>query len=283
MRLLLIVLGLISGFSYGATINSKIHIVGDSMTTSQGTKFAYLSFSETRNFSQKNARVELQIGDELNLWVVNLDSVEHVFDIKGFNLDLAIPANDSILYNHTFSIAGSYIYYCSKDYPKYSYLGLSGMLIVKDHDHASFYWNIKDHNAEWNNLLINGTTVNWSNYDPKFFTVNGFSNPDINTDADARITGQVGDTLIIYMTNTGSAIHPIHLHGYHAEVISSSKFPHHIGRVKDSQGVYPFETIVLKLVPHQPGEYPIHDHNLIATTGGDLYPYGMLSTILIMP
>jgi hypothetical protein len=36
-------------------------------------------------------------------------------------------------------------------------------------------------------------------------------------------------------------------------------------------------------VPDKPGEYPIHDHNLVAVTGGGMYHAGMISTIVVTP
>jgi len=88
---------------------------------------------------------------------------------------------------------------------------------------------------------------------------------------------------MIYIANTGQSIHSIHFHGYHVKVVSSSKEPTHAGRSKDSLPVFPSETMVLQLIPDKPGEYPVHDHNLIGTTGGNLYPQGMFTTILIAP
>lgn len=272
-----------SFLSLSALIEEKIFIIPDSLETSQGEKFPYVTYNSSRSFDQKNVRVEISVSDQLDLWIVNLDSVDHLFDIKGFNLSLSILAGDSVNYVNVFNEAGSFIFHDVVDFPKYSYLGLSGMLIVKDHTYQSFYWNIKDHNKDWNVDLFNNGNVTWEDYDPKFFTVNGNSHPNINSDTDARITGNVGDTLMIYITNTGKSIHPIHFHGYHVTVMESSKFPNQVGWSKDSQGVYPMESVVLRLVPNQPGEYPIHDHNLIATTGNNIYPYGLLSTILINP
>ena len=157
------------------------------------------------------------------------------------------------------------------------------MIAVKDHQYDSFFWNIKEHKDTWNNIITSGGTVNWTNYYPNYFTINGNSAPNINSDNDAHVVGSVGDTLMIYVANTGQSIHPLHFHGYHIEIVYSSKFPEHVGRSKDSEGIYSFEGSVFRLVPDQPGEYPVHDHNLVATTGGNLYPLGMFLTMIITP
>jgi len=43
------------------------------------------------------------------------------------------------------------------------------------------------------------------------------------------------------------------------------------------------ETLVLRLVPDKEGQYPVHDHNLVAVSGNGLYPNGMFTLIEIQP
>ena len=123
--------------------------------------------------------------------------------------------------------------------------------------------------------------VPWSVYYPNYFTINARSNPEINQDPLARIKGKVGDTLILYLANTGQSIHSIHFHGYHALVLYSSKNPSHVNRSKDTHPIYPMESLVLMIVPDKPGEYPVHDHNLVAASANNRYPNGMFTTMLI--
>ena len=59
------------------------------------------------------------------------------------------------------------------------------------------------------------------------------------------------------------------------------EFDSNIGRIKDTFPLKRMEGYVLRLVPDQVGEYPVHDHNLLSITGGGLYPFGMFLTILI--
>lgn len=280
---LIILLTTFSITSFSALVDKDVYIVRDSLELVSGEKAPYITFNSSTLFSETNIRIDINAGDDLNLWVFNTDSLTHEFQIKGITSVMTIPALDSVNLNQTFSTPGAYIFYDPLNFPNNSYLGLSGMITVKDHNHSSFYWNIKDHKNSWNTDIANNTTVDWNNYYPNYFTINGKSNPDINLDSDARITGSVADTLMIYISNTGQSIHSMHFHGYHVEVIFSSRNPNHVGRMKDSQGIYPCESVVLRLVPDKPGEYPVHDHNLVATTGGNIYPLGMFTTILILP
>ena len=283
-RFLILLVSLFSyNISYSASVNKSLYIISDSLLTVDSTKVPYLTFNNIPTYSQSNPIINLMEDDTLNLWVYNTDNVSHSFVIKGVSAVQIISANDSIFLQEIFTTNGSYIYHDPSDFPKNTYLGLAGMIVVKNHNHTSFYWNIKEHNSDWNNQLFNGNTVNWNQYDPKYFTINSVSNPNINNDTLARITGQVGDTLYLYITNTGLSIHSLHFHGYHAGIKYSSKNATHVNREKDTFPIYPMETIVLQIVPDKEGEFPIHDHNLVAVMGNNIYPNGMFTTILITP
>ena len=283
-RFLILLVSLFSyNISYSASVNKSLYIISDSLLTVDSTKVPYLTFNNIPTYSQSNPIINLMEDDTLNLWVYNTDNVSHSFVIKGVSAVQIISANDSIFLQEIFTTNGSYIYHDPSDFPKNTYLGLAGMIVVKNHNHTSFYWNIKEHNSDWNNQLFNGNTVNWNQYDPKYFTINSVSNPNINNDTLARITGKVGDTLYLYITNTGLSIHSMHFHGYHATIKYSSKSATHVNREKDTFPIYPMETIVLQIVPDKEGEFPIHDHNLVAVMGNNIYPNGMFTTILITP
>ena len=223
----------------------------------------------------------MNIGDSLHLKVINNDTITHGFDIKWTTgLSNTIASGDSIEITFSSQNIGSYIYYDPLNYPNNAYVGLSGIIAVGSNSN-SYFWNIKDHQLTWNDSIANGNNVNWSNYYPDYFTINGQSNPNINLDTTARVTGFVGDTILIYMANTGQAEHSIHFHGYHCNILFSSYKPSHVGRSKDTFPVKIMESYVLMLIPDKPGEYPVHDHNLLSVTGGGLYPFGMFLTLLI--
>ena len=269
--------------SFSTTVNQSLYIVADSLLTVDSTKVPYITFNETLTYNQSNPIINLMQGDTLHLWIYNTDSLMHDFVIKGISSVISIPSNDSAFLQTVFTAKGSYIYHDPSAFPKNTYLGLAGMIVVKNHPFACFYWNIKEHNSDWNNQLFNGSPVNWNQYDPDYFTINSVSNPNINGDTLARITGQVGDTLFLYITNTGLSIHSMHFHGYHATIKYSSRNASHLNREKDTFPIYPMETVILRIIPDKEGEFPIHDHNLVAITGNNIYPNGMFTTILITP
>lgn len=265
------------------TVNTSLYIVADSLVAVDGEKLPYKTFNLDSEFSQGNPVVELQVGDSLDLWIHNLDSVTHEFTISN-SVDVAsVAAGDSVFVQQVFEDAGVFIYYDPLNDPDNSVMGLAGIIVVRDDVHDGFYWNIKEHDASLNSEIMMGSQFDQSTYDPDYFTINGNSNPDVNMDETARIVGQVGDTLNLFIANTGRSIHSIHFHGYHATIEFSSRNADHVGREKDTFPIYPMETLVLQFVPDKPGEYPIHDHNLVAITANNVYPNGMFSTILISP
>ncbi|MEZ4826701.1 MAG: multicopper oxidase domain-containing protein [Bacteroidia bacterium] len=133
----------------------------------------------------------------------------------------------------------------------------------------------------WNFVLNTGGTVNCHDYEPDYFTVNGKSYPDLQADTTAIIKANVGQTIRLVISNTGLHKHSIHFHGYHLEILYSTKFPAHVGRVKDSFPIDPYESLILELTPEKPGTFPVHDHNLVAVTGAGEYPNGMIGFITI--
>ena len=275
---------LMLGLTSKGQVYDTLYLNRGEMMTVDSLNTPYLAFNRDTAFDQTNHQIHLNTGDSLYLTIINNDSVGHEFDIKYI---LPNPVSLGIGSTQTLSLHfpedGAFIYYDKSDYPNFRYMGLAGMISVEDHGAAtsSFFWNIKEHDPSLNSMLSSGGNPDWSTFYPSYFTINGMSNPHINEDTVARVTGSVGDTILIYMVNTGQAVHSMHFHGYHGEITYSGKFPNHEGRSKDTFPVYSMEAVVIKIVPDQPGEYPVHDHNLVAVSGGKLYPNGMFVTLLI--
>lgn len=268
--------------TFAAAVDKTIYINRGVLTTVDLATMPYLAFNSTTTFDQENTRILLEQNDVLTLTIVNTDSISHSFDVTEYSGALTtIAANSSAQVVLTFSQVGAYIYFDPS--ASFAYLGLSGLIAVKNTsvNSSDFYWNIKEHQSSFNDDLNQGIPVDWSSYYPTYFTINGKSNPAINADAAARVTGNVGDTIHIYMANTGQSIHSIHFHGYHSKIICSTKFPDHVGRLKDTFPIYSMESVILELVPDKVGEYPVHDHNLVAVSGANMYPNGMFLTLLI--
>ena len=279
---MLIVLSCVITSAMAADVSETLYINRGEFVASDGNTFAYMAFNRTLVFEKENAIIEVNIGDNLEIKIINNDTIVHGFDIKNYvGVNNVIQPGDSVTVTCTFSSEKVLVYYDSYNYPNNTYMGLSGMIAVSDNSFSKFYWNVKEHQQTYNDTIANGYSVDWQTYYPDYFTINGESAPNINVDAKARITGAVNETIYLYITNTGQSTHSMHFHGYHLEIVYSSKYPSHVGRSKDTFPVHSLEGLVLKLIPDKPGEYPVHDHNLVTVSGGGIYPMGMFITMLI--
>ena len=268
--------------SLQSAVTQTVHINSGVLTTPDTLSFPYLAFNETDTFSSENAIIELMVGDTLNLTVVNNDAEQHNFQVKGMTVssDAIMPA-DSATYQLVFSAMGIYIYYDGLTEPDNRYLGLAGMIKVDDFTGNQSAWTLKVHQSDWNTTLAGGGSVNYPDFEPDYFTINGLSFPNVQSNETATITGNVGDTIRIYIANAGLMDHAIHFHGFHPRLVYSSEFPMHVNREKDTFPVKSMESVILELIPNKPGLYPVHDHNVVAVTGGGEYPNGMLVVMSI--
>jgi hypothetical protein len=284
-RVALFVVGVVTSFQVtGTVVEDTVYINRGQMLAVDSTYIPYYAFNATSVFDKENKRLSLLVGDTMSLTVINTDSLTHGFDIKGYvAIDTLITAYDTAIVSFTYLEMGVHIYYDHSNGEGYRYMGLGGMITVTDPSASAsyFYWNMKEHQKSFNQDVDAGLPVDWTTFYPEYFTINGNSNPHINTDPFARVVGNVSDTIHIYMVNTGQSLHSIHFHGYHSEIIYSTKFPSHVGRSKDTFPIYSMEAVLIELVPDQVGEFPVHDHNLVAVSGANIYPNGMFLTILI--
>ena len=250
-------------------------------TTIDSNQWTFLAFNSSPAFSSQNTVIKLLESDSLQLTVVNNDSVAHGFEVKGKGGVSSIAPGDTAYTSYSFSDENVFVYHDPLSSSNSRGLGLGGMIHVAKANRTAFYWNIKELQSDWIEDLAQGLPVDWTTYYPDYFLINGRSHPDITQDATARAEGSVGDTIHIAISNTGNSDHSIHFHGYHCEILKSSFDTKWVGRMKDTFPIQPLETLLLQLVPHQVGEYPVHDHNLVAVSAGGIYPNGMFLTLLI--
>jgi FtsP/CotA-like multicopper oxidase with cupredoxin domain len=282
-QFLLAALLFLTAFTSGAaTINQTLYINRGTFVTVGNTMFPYMAYNSTPSFSPQNTLIDLNTGDVLVVKVINNDSIVHGFDVKGYaGVNATINPGDSIIDTLIFSSEQVYIYYDSYLYPDNRYMGLGGMICVSNASvNKKFYWNIKEHETGFNNTIGAGGNVSWSAYDPDYFTINGLSHPDLQNDTTARVTGTVGDTIRIFMVNTGQSAHSIHFHGFHCKILYSTASGQ-AGWLKDTFPLKSMEGMVLEMIPDKVGEYSVHDHNLVAVSGGNTHPNGMFIIMLI--
>lgn len=263
----------------------RLVITSGNFNLAGGVSAPGLIYSENTSFQESSDLFIWTVGDDVNLRVVNQDVNSHGFVLDGYSDFGSIPSGDSIEMNIQLLAPGVFRYYDPLNSPYNEYLGLSGFVHVKEvSDNIDyFYWDIREFEENWNTTISSGGSPVLSDYNPAFFRINGNSNPQINLDSQARVTGSVGNEFRIILVNNGLSIHSMHFHGFHLNIVNDSKRPEWNGREKDTFPLYPKEFLVLSCIPDKEGEYPVHDHNLVAVTGNSVYANGMFTTMLISP
>jgi hypothetical protein len=259
-----------------AVVQQTLYINRGLFVTVQSTTFPSLAFNSTPTFDALNTVITVAMSDTLVFTVINNDTVVHGFGVKNYpGVNGTINPAGTYIDTLVAGTEGLFVYYDNYNYPDYRYLGAAGMICVTNATTNIFYWNIKEHQTAFNDSLAVGASVNWNTYYPDYFTINGKSFPDLQNDTTARITAQVGDTIRIFVVNTGQSLHSIHFHGFHCRVLYSTSSNLQTGQSKDTCPMKSMEGAVLEMVPDKTGEYSVHDHNLAAVTGGSTHPNGM--------
>jgi FtsP/CotA-like multicopper oxidase with cupredoxin domain len=266
-----------------ATINQTVYLNRGVFTTVNNTTFPAFAFNESSAYEENNHVINMQVNDILILKVINTDSVIHGFNLKGeTGFNSTINPGDSVTHVYTPLSMKLVIYYDAYNFPYYSYAGASGMICVSNGTgQGNFYWNIKEHQSTFNQVIASGGTVDFTTYNPDYYTINGLSHPDLQNDTTATVTGNVGDTLYIFMANTGMSKHSIHVHGFHPVAVYSNNAWIQTGSAKDSWPMNSMDAVILMLVPDKTGRYSVHDHNLIAISAGNIHPNGMFTIMEI--
>lgn len=264
-------------------VYQNLFINRGTLTTVKNTTFPFLAFNSTSTYSSLNTVVSCIKNDTLIITVTNNDTTLHGFTVKNYpGISYTISPSSNITCTLVPTQRCVYTYYDHVAYPRNRYLGLAGMIAVKDKaNDAVYYWNLKEHLTTFNQQL--GYGVNWNNYYPDYFTINGKSYADVQLDPTAKIQNQVGDTIYIYVQNTGQSMHSLHFHGFHPITVYTDCKIIKPNWSKDTWGMFSMDAMVLRLIPDKTGKYSVHDHNLVAVAGGNTHPNGMFTIMQINP
>lgn len=284
LRLVFFILLSIFAYSVNATkVFQNLFINRGTLTTIKGTTFPFLAFNSTTTYSSQNTVINCLKNDTLIITVTNNDTTLHGFKVKNYpGISYTINPAANITCTLIPTQRSIYTYYDHLSYPRNTYMGLAGMIAVKDKANDKvYYWNMKEHLTVYNQQL--GYSVNWSNYYPDYFTINGKSYAQVQLDPTAKIQNQVNDTIYIYVANTGQSMHSLHFHGFHPKALFTDCKLIKQNWIKDTWGMFSMDCMVLRLIPDKTGKYSVHDHNLVAVTGGNTHPNGMFTIMQINP
>ena len=169
--LFLIVFGLSVQYSLSATQNVRLTIQAGTISLS-GAALDALTFSENVSFQSNSDLFIWTTNDDVNLKVVNLDSEPHGFEIEGYVSSFGVIApGDSSEQNIVLSTSGVFRYFDNLNQPYNEYLGLSGVIHIKDASDATpyFYWDLREYEESWNAQVLAGSNPTLNTYDPEQF------------------------------------------------------------------------------------------------------------------
>jgi FtsP/CotA-like multicopper oxidase with cupredoxin domain len=241
----------------------------------------FFTFNTRDQFDSSNAVLRFEPGDVVTFRVTNHADFTCGFRIESYGKIDAIAMGETEELTVTLDQSGTFLY--EDHIGDHRALGLGGMLVVSDFNGPEFYAVFTEHNRDWIDAIADGGSYDRTDYHPTAFTINGFGFPRTLTDSLSFIEGQVGQTIRVHMTNAGMMHHFPHWHGYHVRIVEASKQLHYVGRLKDSYGMMPGESVTVELIPDKPGMFPVHNHNLVTTTIGGNYPGGMMMHMHIHP
>ena len=273
---LIIFLGIVIQ-SQGKNIVKEIFINAGELLTVDKISIPFLAYNKSGTFNTSNEVINMTVGDTLLLTITNNDSNPHGFAIKNLpSINKTIEVKSSATIKISSLEEKVLVFYDPLNYPNNRYMGLGGMICFKNTTyHKYYYWNLKEHEVAFSKKIAAKQTVNWQSYYPDYFTINGLSHPDLQIDTTARVVGKVGEIIRIAVANTGQSKHAIHFHGFHLRVIYSSSDQIDVNSSKDSFPLESMQSLILEMIPDKTGIYSVHDHNLVAISGGGVHPNGM--------
>ena len=110
---------------------------------------------------------------------------------------------------------------------------------------------------------------------PTGYVLNGKGFP-----ATQPIVAQLGDDVLIHLANDGALIHPMHLHGYHFEVVAADGFALEQPYMADTLMVAPGQRFDILVQADHPGVWAYHCHILPHVEGPEGM-FGMVTALIV--
>ncbi|HEX7248415.1 MAG TPA: multicopper oxidase domain-containing protein [Actinomycetota bacterium] len=110
---------------------------------------------------------------------------------------------------------------------------------------------------------------------PLGYTLNGKSFP-----ATAPLTAERGDWVLLHLANDGSMLHPMHLHGFHFEVVAQDGFPLDQPYLADTLVIAPGQRFDVLVRADYPGAWAFHCHILPHVEGPEGM-FGMVTALVV--
>ena len=235
----------------------------------------------------------------------------HTVHLHGLDMPSAMdgdpmtsPTGHSVLQGQTFTYhfvaqyPGTYYYHCHESAAEHIQMGMYGALIIRPRGEPNRAYNNTPtfdkeytfvlsemdsvaHATDYNNLYNGGDDVDWVNYKPNYFLINGKSWPKTMMDPNDNINATIGQTVLVRLINTGYVVHSMHTHGFHFLVVGTDGRKLDSPYYKDTIDISPGERYDILINLNQVGRYMFHDHIEINMTNNGEYPGGMATMISV--
>jgi manganese oxidase len=110
---------------------------------------------------------------------------------------------------------------------------------------------------------------------PLGYVLNGKSFP-----ATQPFMANTGDWVLLHLANDGSMLHPMHLHGYHFEVVAQDGFPLEQPYMADTLVIAPGQRFDVLVHAVHPGAWAFHCH-ILPHVEGPQGMYGMVTALVV--
>ncbi|WP_222430774.1 multicopper oxidase domain-containing protein [Cohnella terricola] len=252
--------------------------------------------------------LEVNEGDQVEIILTNIGPkksgikrLAHTIHFHGLDTDQqndgvphtspAIQVGGSFKYQFKAKHAGTFFYHCHVDTIEHLQMGMYGAFIVKAKNGINQAWTggpsfdkdyvflLNEIDPVWHQAVEEGKPYDRTNFHPKYWTINGKAYPDSEKDPTSYIDGEVGETVLIRLINSGYEPHSFHMHGYHFQIIASDGRPLPEPVTKDTVLIGPGERYDLLVTFDQSGMFPFHSHNIVDNTNNGAYPGGLHTMI----
>jgi FtsP/CotA-like multicopper oxidase with cupredoxin domain len=237
-------------------------------------------------------QIDVAYGDHIRVVVENqLDqpTVVHFHGMTVPNAQDGVPfiTQDPIMpgqvWTYEFTVKdppGMYVYHSHFNSTEQVGAGLYGALMVQP---ESGNWpypalSVDDHTGATTvgaPVNVDDETTLFLGDGPLGYVINGKSFP-----ATSPIVAEQGDWVLIHMANDGSMLHPMHLHGYHFEVVAQDGFPLEQPYMADTLVIAPGQRFDVLIHAIYPGAWAFHCH-ILPHVEGPQGMYGMVTALVV--
>ena len=237
-------------------------------------------------------QIDVSYGDHVRFVVENqLDqpTVLHFHGMSVPNAQDGVPyiTQDPIMpgqvWTYEFTVKdppGMYVYHSHFNSTEQVGAGLYGALIVQP-DGGNWPYPalaVDDHTGATTvgaPVSVDEETTMFLGDGPLGYVLNGKAFP-----ATSPIVAKQGDWVLIHMANDGSMLHPMHLHGYHFEVVAQDGFPLAQPYMADTLVIAPGQRFDVLVHAVYPGAWAFHCH-ILPHVEGPQGMFGMVTALVV--